>query len=283
MHDAWTGRQGADPGSSLDPVLRAHLRLLHRRPPRAAFTGGSRRGQHLLRDRLPPHRHHVAPLRGLHREAVRRSRRRRGLQDPAWQRHPDAGAGPGLTASSPVPGARFSSPALPSPDDSKFATPSPGRGPGRRGPLPRAAAPHRRRPRDQRLRRSGRLLHRRRRVRGRGVGAHRREKGHRRLARALDGGLDGLEVPGGVHRHRRRRRRGEVDPDHPRHPGRRHALHPVGLLPAALRWRGEVLVRRGQLQHGACPGGRDRQRVGTDRAHERSPQHPDRNWALPDA
>ena len=41
MHDAWTQRQGEDPGPALDPVLRAHLRVLHRRPPRAALARGS--------------------------------------------------------------------------------------------------------------------------------------------------------------------------------------------------------------------------------------------------
>jgi hypothetical protein len=36
-------------------------------------------------------------------------------------------------------------------------------------------------------------------------------------------------------RHRGRRRHRQVDPDHPRDPGRRLALHPVGLLTTALR------------------------------------------------
>ena len=90
------GRQGPHPGPALDPVLRPHLRLLHGRPPRPALPRRGRRGQHLLRDRLPAHRHDLALLGGLHREAVRRPHRRAGLQDPPRQRHQDVGARPGL-------------------------------------------------------------------------------------------------------------------------------------------------------------------------------------------
>ncbi len=55
-----------------------------------------RAGQHLLRDRLPAHRHDVAALEGLRREDARGLRRRGGLQGPARQRDQDAGARPHL-------------------------------------------------------------------------------------------------------------------------------------------------------------------------------------------
>ena len=58
--------------------------------------GGGRRGQHLLRDRLPAHRHDVAELEGVHREDARRLRRRRRVQGAARQRDQDAGARPRL-------------------------------------------------------------------------------------------------------------------------------------------------------------------------------------------
>ena len=70
QHDAWTHAKDAHPGAALDPVLRPHLRVLHGRPPRPAVTRRGRRGQHLLRDRLPAHRHDVAGLGGVHREAA---------------------------------------------------------------------------------------------------------------------------------------------------------------------------------------------------------------------
>ena len=71
-----------------------------------------RRGQHLLRDRLPAHRHHVAELARVRREDARRLRRRRRLQGAARQRDPDARARPHLSGGSPPP--RVPSLAIPS-------------------------------------------------------------------------------------------------------------------------------------------------------------------------
>ena len=53
-----------------------------------------RSGQHLLRDRLPAHRHHVAALEGLRREDAHRLRRRGRVQGAARERDQDAGARP---------------------------------------------------------------------------------------------------------------------------------------------------------------------------------------------
>ena len=88
--------EGEDPRAAVDLLLRPDLRLLHRRPPRAALARRSRRGQHLLRDRLPAHRHDVAELEGVRREDARRLRRRHRLQGAAGQRDQDAGARPRL-------------------------------------------------------------------------------------------------------------------------------------------------------------------------------------------
>ena len=52
--------------------------------------------QHLLRDRLPAHRHDVAELEGVLREDPRGRRRGDGLQDPPRQRDQDARARPRL-------------------------------------------------------------------------------------------------------------------------------------------------------------------------------------------
>ena len=70
MHDAWTHAKERIPVPPSTLVLRPDLRLLHRRPPRPALARRGGRGQHLLRDRLPAHRHDVAALGGLHREAA---------------------------------------------------------------------------------------------------------------------------------------------------------------------------------------------------------------------
>ena len=104
QHNSWMHTKDRIP-VPLDAVLRPHLRLLHRRPPRPAVARGGGRGQHLLRDRLPAHRHDMALLGGLHREAVRRPRRADGLQGPARQRHQDAGARPGLALGAASPAA----------------------------------------------------------------------------------------------------------------------------------------------------------------------------------
>jgi hypothetical protein len=71
--------------------------LLHRRPPRPRQPRRRRPRQHLLRDRLPAHRHHLAAQPGVRREDHRPARRRGDLQGAAGQRHPDAGARPDLT------------------------------------------------------------------------------------------------------------------------------------------------------------------------------------------
>ena len=60
-----------------------------------------RPGQHLLRDRLPAHRHDVAGVEAVRRGDGRGLRARRGdhLQGAARQRHPDARTRSGLTRS----------------------------------------------------------------------------------------------------------------------------------------------------------------------------------------
>ena len=68
QHDAWQHAKDRIPDAAVDAVLRTDLRLLHCRPSRPALPRRGRRGQHLLRDRLPAHRHDVATLRGLRRE-----------------------------------------------------------------------------------------------------------------------------------------------------------------------------------------------------------------------
>ena len=55
--------EGAHPRAAVELLLRTRLRLLHRRLPRSALALRGRRGQHLLRDRLPAHRHDVAERR----------------------------------------------------------------------------------------------------------------------------------------------------------------------------------------------------------------------------
>ena len=69
--------EGAHPRPAVVLLLRPHLRVLHRRPPRAALAARGRRGQHLLRDRLPAHRHDVAGQQGVRREDARRASTRR--------------------------------------------------------------------------------------------------------------------------------------------------------------------------------------------------------------
>ena len=115
-----------------------------------------------------------------------------------------------------------------------------------------------------------RLLHRRRRVCGRGVGAHRGETSHRRVAPRVDG---------------RSRRTGSSRSSSP--PSKATMWWSSGprSFPAGgpdgspytqsaysrLRYAGDgkFKLRRGHLQHGPCVGGRVRQRVGADRADER--------------
>ena len=74
QHDAWQHSKEIDPGAAVDLLLRPHLRLLHRGPRRSQQPRHGRCRQHLLRDRLPPHRHDVAELEGLRREDDRRRR-----------------------------------------------------------------------------------------------------------------------------------------------------------------------------------------------------------------
>ena len=73
QHDSWQHSKERHPRAAVDLLLRPHLRVLHRRPPRPALARRGRRGQHLLRDRLPAHRHDVAELEGVRREDARRT------------------------------------------------------------------------------------------------------------------------------------------------------------------------------------------------------------------
>ncbi len=52
--------EGDDPRASVHVLPRTDLRVLHERRARAGVDRPGRRGQHLLRDRLPAHRHDVA-------------------------------------------------------------------------------------------------------------------------------------------------------------------------------------------------------------------------------
>jgi hypothetical protein len=56
--------EGDDPRTALDLLPRPDLRMLHQRRPRRCVDRRGRRGQRLLRDRLPAHRHDVAVLAG---------------------------------------------------------------------------------------------------------------------------------------------------------------------------------------------------------------------------
>ncbi len=89
--------QAPVPRAAFDLLLRPRVRLLHLGPARRELAPRSRREQHLLRDRLPAHRHDVAQLEGLLREDARGHDRRTQVQDPARQRDPHARARPRLT------------------------------------------------------------------------------------------------------------------------------------------------------------------------------------------
>ena len=54
-HSSWTRREGDDPRAAVDLLPRPDLRVLHERRPRGGVDRRGRRGQHLLRDRLPAH------------------------------------------------------------------------------------------------------------------------------------------------------------------------------------------------------------------------------------
>ena len=70
QHDSVAALEGAHPRAAVDLLLRPDLRLLHRRPPRPALARPGGRRQHLLRDRLPAHRHDVAELEGQYIEKM---------------------------------------------------------------------------------------------------------------------------------------------------------------------------------------------------------------------
>ena len=72
FHSSWTHAEGDDPRAAVDLLPRPHLRLLHQRRPRLRVDRRGRRGQHLLRDRLPAHRHDVAVRAGGGRADDRR-------------------------------------------------------------------------------------------------------------------------------------------------------------------------------------------------------------------
>ena len=69
-HAGWTGSKETIPERPSSYYRGRDLRVLHDRPPRHGVDRRGRRGQHLLRDRLPAHRHDVA---------VRAARRPRGM------------------------------------------------------------------------------------------------------------------------------------------------------------------------------------------------------------
>ena len=66
--------QAPVPRAAVELLLRPRVRLLHLGPSRREVARRGRREQHLLRDRLPAHRHDVAELEGVLREDARRRR-----------------------------------------------------------------------------------------------------------------------------------------------------------------------------------------------------------------
>ena len=82
----WRRRQGEAPAVGV--LLRAHLRLLLRRPARPAVARQRRRGQRHVRDRLPAQRQHVAAHQEGRRGAHEGSHAGAGQQDLPRQRDP---------------------------------------------------------------------------------------------------------------------------------------------------------------------------------------------------